>query len=274
MTHPFAANILCVGLIRNGADIIEKEILNLSHSFSFAKKLHFFIVESDSNDQTILTLEELSNTVKNFEYVSLGNLSDLNLKRTERISICRNRYLDEIFSNKKYEDIDYVVMADLDGVNSCLNKNSVLSCWNRSDWDVCYANQKGAYYDIWALRHELWSPNDCWKQYDFLISQGVNREYSLLFSVVSRMILIPTDAPWISVNSAFGGLGLFKKKILKKLIFTGNNENGEEVCEWVEFNKSIAKRGGRIYINPSLINSNFNEHTLNYSNILNSIRLK
>ena len=31
--------------------------------------------------------------------------------------------------------------------------------WN---WAVMTANVKGRYYDIWALREDNWSPNDCW----------------------------------------------------------------------------------------------------------------
>jgi len=100
--------------------------------------------------------------------------------RIERIAFCRNKYLAELNYNK---NIDYVVVADLDGINSRITKNSVLTCWKRDDWDVCTANQIGPYYDIYALRHPLWQNNDCLQEFNFL-SNFSNNIKQLKFSAI------------------------------------------------------------------------------------------
>lgn len=268
------ANFLIVGVVRNGGVTLKSSVTNISRAFNFSNKLEWLVIESDSEDGTLEILINLSHSVPNFQYRSLGSLSASYPHRTQRIAFCRNEYLTEIFCNLHYSDIDYVVMVDLDGVNSELTEKAVLSCWNRDDWDVCFANQTGAYYDIWALRHDLWSPNDCWAQLSYLISKGVDINHAKYASVISKMIEIPPNSDWIQVQSAFGGLGIYKKSLLANLAYIGLDKEGSEICEWVDFNKTISKRGHKLFINPALINGGYNEHTIIYKELLESSRNK
>jgi len=148
----------------------------------------------------------------------------------------------------------------MDGVNNKLSVDAVNSCWDRPGWDVCAANQSGPYYDIWALRHEYWSPNDCWQQARFLLSCGASYFNSVSASVYSRMVCIAPSAEWIEVESAFGGLAIYRKEALLSVKYNGLMENGEEVCEHVAAHEQIRSFGGRIFINPALINAGLVEH--------------
>jgi hypothetical protein len=149
-----SSKVLIVGLARNCQDTIEHEVQIINSAFSEAKTVNWLVIESDSDDETLATLEKLSENVE-FAFVTLGNLRKQYPKRTARIAKCRNRYLQELRANKKYNNIDYVVVADLDGVNSDLTKTAVRSCWKfTEEWDACFANQSKVYYDIWALRHK------------------------------------------------------------------------------------------------------------------------
>ena len=160
--------ILITGVIRDGEKKLAAEIARLKKAFSDFEQIYWFIVESDSDDKTVEILSSIANSDQKFEFISLGRLADKIKYRTERIAHCRNLYLKKIKNDEVYQDIDYVVVADLDGVNNALTQEAVKSCFNRTDWSVCTANQSANYYDIWALRHPTWSPADCWEQYRFL----------------------------------------------------------------------------------------------------------
>jgi hypothetical protein len=264
MRKPLSSSkVLIVGLARNCEDVIEREILKVSSAFSKAKTLNFLIIESDSDDRTVTTLKKLSEN-NGFEYLTLGNLRNQYPKRTERIAICRNCYLEELRTRNEYKDIDYVVVADLDGVNSELTAIAVESCWKLSeDWDACFANQSKAYYDIWALRHKTWCPNDCWQTYSFLQSNGVSKFSALEAAVYSRMISISHNKDPIEVDSAFGGLGIYKKSAISLGEHVGIDGNNEEICEHVHLHKVMRDKNMRLYIAPSLINCGWNEHSEN-----------
>ena len=255
-----SSNILIVGLARNCADVIEREVLTLSSAFSDSKSVNFLIIESDSDDETLTILEKLSGNDK-FEFFTLGKLRNLYPKRTERIARCRNRYLEEIKTNPKYDDIDFVVVADLDGVNSKLVKKSVQSCWNLSvDWDACFANQSAPYYDIYALRHDLWSSSNSYEQEAFLKKYNFDDFFNRYTSILSKMVRIPQDADPIRVKSAFGGLAIYEIKWLLKGEYIGVNDIGDEICEHVYFHLRHMK-DAKLYIVPSLINCGWNEHS-------------
>jgi hypothetical protein len=157
---------------------------------------------------------------------------------------------------------DYLVVADMDGVNNELTSESIESCFTQeSKWDVIFGNQLGPYYDIWALRHKYWCPTDCWQEFNFLVGAGLNRGTALVSSVLSRQIRIPIESPWIEVDSAFGGIGIYKAINLGGKFYVGIDSQGGEVCEHVHFHNQIKSEGGRLFINPKFINAGYTEHT-------------
>ena len=259
---PFSSSkILIVGLVRNCQDTIEREVQIINSAFSEAKTVNWLVIESDSDDKTLATLEKLSENVK-FAFITLGKLRKQYPKRTERIAKCRNHYLQELRVNKKYNDIDYVVVADLDGVNSELTKTAVKSCWKfAKEWDACFANQSKVYYDIWALRHKSWCPNDCWQTHKFLLNHGASKHKALHAAVYSRMININSNEDPIEVDSAFGGLGIYKKHAILTSSYIGLDDNEEEICEHVNLHTNMRNKGLRLYIIPSLINCGWIEHS-------------
>jgi hypothetical protein len=249
-----------MGTGRNCAKAIRHDVLQLRAAFQDARQLHWFIVESDSSDKTVEVLASLEREIPNFRFRSLGILAGSIPKRTDRVPYCRNVCLDELNSNPLYASVDLVVVADLDGVNNLVTSEGVASCFTRSDWDVCTANQRGPYYDIWALSHPIWNPNDCWKQYKFLHQHKIQRELAAWVSVFGKMITIPETADWIPVDSAFGGLGIYRRSILFGARYTGADENGDEICDHIPMHNQLRARGARIFINPRLINTAVTEH--------------
>jgi hypothetical protein len=255
------SKVLIVGLARNCQDTIEREVQIINSAFSEAETVNWLVIESDSDDETLATLEKLSENVE-FAFITLGKLRKQYPKRTERIAKCRNRYLQELRVNKKYDNIDYVVVADLDGVNSELTKTAVKSCWKfAEEWDACFANQSKVYYDIWALRHKTWCPNDCWQTYEFFLNHGMSKHRALHAAVYSRMLNIDSNEDPIEVNSAFGGLGIYKKHAILASAYIGLDDNKEEICEHVNLHTTMRDKGLKLYIIPSLINCGWIEHS-------------
>lgn len=260
MIHHSKANFLIVGLAKDCQASLRNNIHKINKAFSNSNSTKWLIIESDSSDNTVETLELLKKEY-NLEYLSFGMLKGKYPLRTNRIAYCRNQYLEQIRNNPLYKNIDYVVVADLDGVNTNLKPQSVEQCWNIDEkWDACFANQSAPYYDIWALRHRLWSPYDCFEHEKFLKMNGVGEFKSRFTSVYSKMIKIPKNAKPIKVNSAFGGLGIYKRMFFDEGIYEGLDKEGNEVCEHVFFHTE-RKGSKNLFIVPSLINSSYNEHS-------------
>lgn len=258
-------SLVIVGVARNCAKTLRSDILRIENAFSCVQKISWVVIESDSEDETVQVLTEMQHARFDFQYISLGALRHQYPKRTERIAVCRNEYLKFVFKNEYLKNYEFMAVADLDGINSELTVDAVRTCLERNDWDVCCANQDGPYYDVWALRHHLWSPNDCWAQVVYMQALGVELHKAVSQSVHSRMLEIPKSADWIEVDSAFGGLAIYRLSVIKSATYNGLAPNGDEVCEHVCFNSQIKSNGGRIFINPSFINASVTEHSCNTS---------
>jgi len=254
-------SLLVVGLVRNCESVLAHDVKKISAALEGVSSLQWFVVESDSVDKTVSVLQDLKAKSGDFQFVSLGDIRQDFPERTERLAHCRNFYLTELSTNPKYANVDLVMMVDLDGINSKFSRDGFESCFHRTDWDACFANQRAPYYDIWALRHPLWSPVDCWEQYKFLNTVRNNRRLNRQASVYSKMIRIPAKSPWIQVDSAFGGLAIYRAGVLKDVYYSGVSGLGKAQSEHVALNLELVRRGHLLFINPGLINSGYNEHS-------------
>jgi len=253
--------LMVVGIVKNIETTLIHDIENLSNALEFFKEIHWFLVESESTDKSRAVLEKIKQNNKNFDYKTISR-SLVGETRTEKMATARNAYLE--YLRKQINDIEfpYTVIADFNLLNNKISKAGILSSWIRSDWDVVTANQSGRYYDIWALRHPLWSPNDCWEQHSFIRRYVRFPESAITFSIRSRMLKIPKNSEWIKVDSSFGGFAIYKTEyLLMESRYEGLGENRKEICEHVTFHKKLIEQGARIYINPSMINTKYTDHS-------------
>lgn len=266
-SNSHSQRIFLVGVCRNVGSTIshELETLLLAIGQPFYKSL---IIESDSDDQTVKQLQKFSLSNQNFQFKNLGNLKKSITSRTARIAYCRNKYME--FLDVEACDDDFVVIADLDGANIDLTKSRLDTIWERTDWDVCTANQRFAYFDIWALRAQGWSEDDWMAEYNRLVEGGIRPSRALRLALYSKMRTIKEKGDWIPVDSAFGGLGVYRYRVIRGLRYQGEI-NGREICEHVTFHRSVKERGGKIFIVPGLINCDYSSHT---EILKHSIRLK
>ena len=255
-----AATVVVVGCVRNGARTLRRALETLARATEGFANVQFLVIESDSTDSTLAELARLREQSEHFQFISLGALAERIPARTERIAHCRNRYLEELRNNPRYASADYVMVADLDGVNSDLRREAVATCWSKDvPWDVVTANQRDAYYDIWALRHADWCPVDCHSQYARL-REIFERPRALAIAIHSRMVRLSPRAAWIEVDSAFGGLAIYRREALLAGNYSGV-QAGESVCEHVPLHAQLRAQGFRIFINPALINAHRTDHS-------------
>lgn len=271
---------ILLGTVSNVAKKIEKDLNVVLKALSYFSSVKVFLVESDSKDSTLEVLESLREKKSNFEYITLGQLKDRVPDRIERIRICRNEYIQFIRSLKSADLPEYVIIADLDGMNGKLTHKAITSCFVRSDWDAVFSNQRGGYYDILALRHDIWQPLDyndelAWyrslvipKRPNYLqlyesLRLRFNYDQARNYAIYRKMLRFKISHPWIEVNSAFGGIGIYKSEVLLKYDYSSEHDYGKGISEHVSFHSKMRRDGLKLFINPAFINEGWNTYNIN-----------
>jgi hypothetical protein len=269
----FSDRILVCGLVRDVQGTIRREISKLSQSLEGFSEVHFYLIESDSKDCTLEELEKLRNSSIKLDFVSLGVLSTTIPDRVERIRHCRNKYIEFIRVNS--EKFDFVLVADLDRINSRLTKRALETSFTASvNWDMCAANQIGGYYDIYALRAKGWCESDYQREIENK-SEGLSpRQLFQLRTelIYDRMRKISRKSSWIPVDSAFGGLAVYKTEMFLRADYSPIDNSASWQCEHVDFNLKLRKMGYRLFINPALINSHWNTYNINRFKVIRRVR--
>jgi hypothetical protein len=255
-------NILVVGTVRNVGATLQREILNFKSALSSQFLVHFFLVESDSSDNTLEILHSISDADINFRFSTLGNIENQISDRIERIRFARNVYVAEVRNNPIYSKCAFVVVADLDGVNSRISETNFLNAFNsEASWDVLTANQLGKYYDLLALRHPIWSPNNCYTAFRWL-SPLIGERKAWSVSIFQRMIRIPSSAKPIEVDSAFGGLSVNRRWVFEKCDYSRDGSSRFDDNEHVTLNSKVRQLDGKIFIQPDFINARWTSHSI------------
>jgi hypothetical protein len=281
-------SILIVGTVSNVEKYLKKDLKKIYKSLRRFDHISFFLVESDSTDNTIKILNELSTLYNDFNYTSLGTLKTLIPNRIDRIRYCRNVYVDYIRAIPVANRSSYVIVADLDGINSKINYKSVESCFYNQDWDVVLSNQTGGYYDVFALRCKNWQESDCFSELERIKANIPAPNYSkfnfykrikfLLYfdearyiAIYSKMRKIRVIEPWIEVQSGFGGLAIYRTIVFMNYNYNSISDKLNE-SEHVAFNQKVTDSGGKIFINPAFINSKWNTYNINRYFLIRQIR--
>ena len=243
------------GVARDCAAYLPGVLENLGRFAATYDVVSFLFVVSDSKDDTRAILGRWLSDGRRGRIIDLGALEERLTKRTERIAFARNTGLDEI-SRSADAGHDHLVVADLDDVLAWpVDADAFAGATAWLDADPAragvMANAAPRYYDVWALRHERWCPDDCWhpiwgRPPDETFEAAKFRE------VFMRQIEVP---PWLSpiaVRSAFGGLGIYRLPAAVAARYHGVDAEGRETSEHVAFNTAIGRAGGRLHIFPAL----------------------
>jgi hypothetical protein len=257
-------NIVIASIACNVAKSFEKDFNRILCAFSDFNVIKWIVVESNSKDDSLSKLKELAKVNSLLQVINLES-DPGDFIRTKHLSDARNMYLQALNIIETSISVDYLVVCDLNNLNKNLSKKSVKTCWDNDNWAVVSANQSSYYYDIYALRHKYWNNLDCWEQYKKLSDLYRQKapyiwDSALWNAVYSKMIKIPPSTEWIKVDSAFGGLAIYKVEYIRNARYEGVTGTGQQICEHIKFHENILSNGGNIYINPSLINFKYTNH--------------
>lgn len=255
-------SVLVVGTIRNGSTQVVSDLKRIMNALNFVGQARALVIESDSEDDTVHNLEMLSREDPRIRHLSLGNIEPLLPDRIARLRFCRNRYITEIRENELYKSFTIIAVADLDGINSKIDSTYFkIGLQTLQFFDAVAANQLGPYYDVLALRHPYWSPNNWMSEFNFL-SQYLGSRRAKIHSLSNRQIRIPSHLPPIKVESAFGGLCLYRRWVFEELDYNQENSEIEGEIDHVTLSRKIRTLGGNIVIHPGFINSNWTRHSI------------
>jgi len=277
--------IIFAGVAQNCERFLPQVFRNIDYVSKLFSKVAYVFVENDSTDQTKRIFSDFGKDKKNYNFISFDGLNKKETIRTLRIAAARNIYLEFIKNNLELREFDYLLILDLDNANIYQFKlntfEEAFSFLEKSN-DVAgvFANQIGTYYDMWALRHPKFCPSDIWEEvYDYSVLHKVDDESAFKNVFLRRIISINQNQKPIEVESAFGGLAIYKvDDVFKndnyylgyknKLVINASGVavyKKWQVCEHVNFNIGIRNLNKKLYIFPSLING-----AISSKNIFNS----
>jgi hypothetical protein len=265
-------NAIFCGCVRNSSQHLEKIFRNIEYLSSIFDKSHYLFVENDSIDQTVSLLSEWGDRNPRFKLLTYKGLDAIRGSRTQRLAFCRNIILQEVRS-PGYSDYDYVIMLDMDEVNSApidsKGVRSALSFLMSSDQIGAVTAWQEHYYDLWALREHVYFPIDIWERclaqslLDGLSDSEIYRSVAARYSPSFISNSEPTE-----VTSAFGGLAIYKRSALlsSPVVYCGERDliiptpSGYQFakiqqCEHVSLHFGMVSFGHKIFIHPSLVNS-------------------
>lgn len=247
--------IVFIGLARNIENKITHCVNQLTQLGENAKEYKIVIFENDSTDNTKKAIHNLANSNNNISFLSedynrpqFGPVQDT--ERTMALAEYRNQLKDYVAKN--FVDYDFVVVTDLDFVDFSLD-----GCYNSFGWlanhsdtidaiagnsfeykNVTVAEQKSLWnYDSWAFRYTWWN------QLPVLDSMTYNGMLWFGF------FIMPVGSRIIPVNSAFGGMSIYKTEQFIQGLYDGFD------CEHVCFHYSLKQKipSFQMVVNPSQI---------------------
>lgn len=236
--------MLIVGVARNCANTIPRTISALKKFVGEEEILGWHVVESDSEDKTVEVLAGLAKRESEFTYVTLGKLSNLIPSRISRIAHCRELTLQWVQARAGLAT--HVLVVDFDGVARTIDSlglSSVLKKYPAAD--AIFANCRGRYYDLLALRAAGWMEEDYRVSESRMISQGKSVFQAKYESLVSHFIKLHPASGATECNSAFGGLAIYRASSLRNGSYL--DENSME-CEHVIFHRSIQGQAPQMLI--------------------------
>ena len=271
--NKLSPKIIFAGAVQNASKHLPSVLKNLDNISKLASEVGYIFIENDSADTTNADLKAWGSNKSNFNLVSLDGLNQIPV-RTVRLEIVRNTYLELIKTDSKLRTFDFLVILDMDEVNTYqVDRNNFSDALNFLDNSASraavFANQQGAYYDLWALRSKELCPVDVWQEVlDYAHNHKVSDEEAFSKTFARRVLNFENYKDPIEVDSAFGGLGIYKMKFilgntnpyLGSKIKVLREDSGQlqilrtQICEHVHFHDGIRSQLGSLYIFPSLIN--------------------
>ncbi|MBP2549329.1 hypothetical protein J2858_002252 [Neorhizobium galegae] len=203
--------IVIAGLARDCAHSLPRLLPVLEELAERFSRSHFIFLENDSLDRTKEVLKAFAKQHPSCYFDSLDGIGRIYRRRTARLAYLRNAILQRAEACVADPQHAFLLLLDLDDVNSTVTVDYLLNLVENDtgDWAGLFANQADNYYDLWALRHARLCPGDVWKKVRERPKE-MSREDAVARFVTALSFSLPPDQGRVEVESAFGGLGLYR----------------------------------------------------------------
>lgn len=239
--------IIFVGMSKNCFSTLEKNLKFLEGFKQNSKTIvKICIVDSDSTDGTKDYCKALIKKNNIDYFLEIDNLEEQYDSRIQRLSICRNKAL-EVINKIMTQSVIYIPMdmdIDLFKRTDIKNFQKIIDQFSENTGlDAIFPFSTPFYYDIFALRKKGWVNKN-----NLLIARKLKDKLKLFSFLINyiyifRKQLSPSnfDENLISVESAFGGIGMYKidKFKIENLKYTFDTNSINYVTEHLSFNNSF-----------------------------------
>jgi hypothetical protein len=242
-------SITFLGCARQCEGALSETIAKIASLGTLFGRYRVIVFENDSTDETASLVQRLAQQHP-IELIRHPGLKDALPERTARLAFGRNALMARALEIGS----DFVCWADMDGVinRELPSEASFLDSFGQSDcWDAVFPVNAGIYYDIWALRHPVLCPHD-YMTLGTVMDASLGRKLAVHFAASFLQIDMRAMHGWLPVDSAFGGMGIYKTAALRNTRYIGMQE-GREICEHVPLHLQMREQGRRLYINPKFI---------------------
>jgi len=237
-------NIVIAGLAKNCHDNYKKNIeflIDFKEAYKESLEISILVIENDSKDDTKKIIKKFSENKFIHDYC-LDGLDKKLTNRIERITFCRN-YLLEKLTNLYSDTENYIyISADFDiDLFSKTPKETFFQILNKinnqNEVTAIFPNTTPYYYDIHALRKRGWNTVDSWKRYNQISKYVPIGKFFLRYVYIYRkQRKIKTKKTFIDVDSAFGGIGIYKLNKLNLSNIKYESDKSFDKCEHIYFN--------------------------------------
>ena len=255
-----------IGLSKNCFDNLCSNLDFLQKFKNFSNfKIEIIIIDSDSIDGTKKFCRDLERAGKLDKFIEVDNLSQKFESRIERLTYCRNIGLEEIRSTYESPLIYIPMDMDLqlfDLINVEEFENLINLFIEEKNFDCILPFSVPYYYDIFALRKKDWvDGNALLKAYKLKKKFYLGSFIFNYFYIFRKQLGIKSfKNDFIKVESAFGGMGLYKISDINLLKenYKIDELNVDFVTEHIAFNKFFEN----IYISKNWNIKAPKEHTV------------
>jgi len=253
------AELSILGAVRDGGALLEQTLGVIDRLRARIPASDCIIATNDNSDGTLDSLTALGG---GYDVLRLDGLAEAIPDRIERLCQVRNICLARLAAHPRRR---HVLVLDLDGPNTALDIEYLSSLLDPAaqSWDALFANQAEAYYDLFALRHPLWCPRDPWRELHRARKARLglmSRRRLIARFIHARQYRIPPDHARIAVDSAFGGLGLYRRAALAGHWYATGPRRHRAECEHVGLHRGMRAARARLFIDPALLNAAPPEH--------------
>lgn len=240
--------ILILGTVKNAAENLADNVRELDRALLGSERT-WFVVESNSTDDTVGVLSSLAATVTNFNYISLGRALE---SRTNALFRAREKY--HSWALDRREAFTKVLIIDLDQKYLWSDVRLETSLTN---YDALFCHQD-PYYDTFAYKDE--SGADFLPEIKFL-PPSVRRAINFIWYSPRLQLRLGSLGVPLKVRSAFGGMAVYSQAAFTAGSYIVDSFSRRETCEHLVFNEKISGQFSRLYIDPSFKVPVRNEHT-------------